>query len=114
MARVLIFSKNYPARVSSGEFLRSHNYCRQLAEHHECYLVSFDELDFEPDAKQELGVIEWRILPPAPRQGRSRRRLLRLSNAHLLQLSVPDYLANTREIVRDLCLKDHFFFRMRV
>jgi glycosyltransferase involved in cell wall biosynthesis len=74
-----------------------------MAKHHECYLVSFDELDFEPDAKQELGVIEWRILPPAPKQGRSRRRLLRLSNANLLQLSVPDYLANTRQIVRDLC-----------
>jgi glycosyltransferase involved in cell wall biosynthesis len=103
MARVLIVCKGYPAVISSGEFLRYHNFCRELAERHECYLVYLDETDTEDDPEHDLGVIAWRRLATTPIQGRSWRRLFRYSNSKFLELSVPEYLGETRKKIQRLC-----------
>jgi len=103
MARVLILCKGYPAAISSGEFLRHHNFCRELAERHESYLVYLDETDSGHDPVQDLGVIAWRRLATTPSQGRSWRRLFRYSNAQFLKLSVPEYLGETRKEIQGLC-----------
>jgi len=103
MARVLILCKGYPGAISSGEFLRTQNFCREVAARHESYLVFFDESHSVQHPEQDLGVKAWQSLSPIPTQGRSRRRLLRFSNARFLELSVPEYVAETRNKIQDLC-----------
>jgi len=103
MARVLILCKGYPAAISSGEFLRHHNFCRELAARHESFLVYIDEADSEHDPGQDLGVMAWQRLAMISAQDRSWRRLFRYSNAKFLELSAPEYLAQTREKILGLC-----------
>jgi glycosyltransferase involved in cell wall biosynthesis len=103
MARVLFFCTSYPADISSGEFLRIHNFCEELAARHDCYLIYLADSDDEHDPQTDLGVKAWQRLAPIPTRGRSNRRLFRLSNARLLELSVPGYLRETREKVEGLC-----------
>jgi glycosyltransferase involved in cell wall biosynthesis len=103
MARVLILCRGYPTAISSGEFLRTHNFCRELAERYESYLVYLDETDTEHDPEQDLGVRAWRRLATISAQDRSWRRLFRYSNAKFLELSAPEYLEETRKKIQGLC-----------
>lgn len=105
MTRILVISKYYPADISSGGHLRTHNLCKQLAARNECYLVCCGDLAPDTNPEAELGVCAHESLPAIPEHGRSQRRFLRLSNADFLQRSVPGYLAKVQKDVRHMCRK---------
>ena len=105
MARVLIHCASYPADLSSGADLRFLNLCRQLAKRHESYLVCLGPIPEGVDPKSHIGVLGFETLPDLPSQGRSILRHLRLTDAHFLKRSMPEYLAASQATINTLVAK---------
>ena len=103
MTNILLISHLYPASASSGRHLRMHNYCKELARRHGCYLVYAGDRGSDDNPLSDLGVREYESLPEFPAHGGSKLRHLRTSNANFLKLSAPKYLAKARRSVQELC-----------
>jgi len=102
MTRVLILCGAYPGDLSSGADLRFQNFCRQIAERNESYLVCLGSIPEGIDPKSHMGVRGYKALPAFPSTGKSSLRHLRLTNTHFLKRSQPAYLADAQETLGKL------------
>lgn len=100
MANLLIFSKELPYPLHTGNAVRVYNPCRELAREHACYLVTFGEPGMHVEALERQGVFREIHLIRQPVQSLSIWRHLRWSNKNFIKLSMPEFYHNTVQFLK--------------
>jgi len=100
--RLMIISDRYPDDLTDGKHLRVFNLCKELCDKFECYFVGLSDGREAGKIQQSIPFNEATVFDKRTRQGASWRRLFRLSDAHYVSQSSPEFFEKSTQRIDKL------------
>lgn len=102
MKKLLLVSDIYPDDITEGRHLRVNNLARELCKYFDCIFVGLKEKRSKIDIKPDTAFLETIFLGLSPFKERRFSRHFRLTNAHYLERTWPDFFKQSLSSINEL------------